>query len=77
MSTVSRGHWPRGKRRAEAPLPAVLRRRLTRAIERQEYTRRGLARAIHVSDRSVRRWLADEDWPLAANMEALARVLGM
>jgi Helix-turn-helix len=74
--TDRRGHWPRDKRRAAAPLPSALRRQLIRAIERQDYTRRGVARMIRVSDRTVRRWIADEDWPLPVNIKALAHLLG-
>lgn len=70
-----RGHWPAGKRRSDVE-PLERRRavvRLRAAIEKGE-SRRAIARAIGMSDRTVRRWLAGEDWPMAQSARRLARL---
>lgn len=74
--TDRRGHWPAGKRRGDSPIPAALRRKLDKALDHGDLTRRGIARALNLSDRSVRRWLSGEDWPSAAHLASLRRIVG-
>lgn len=66
-----RGHWPRGKRRNSPPAdwPAV-RARL------QGMSRRGLARLVGVSDRTVRRWLDGTCQPPAEAVRKLRTIVG-
>ncbi|MGH8562734.1 MAG: helix-turn-helix domain-containing protein [Gammaproteobacteria bacterium] len=71
------GHWPEGKRRREAPLPAELRRRILAARKAGEMSLRSLARQAGISDRALRRWLAGEDWPAREKVAALRTVVGV
>ena len=71
-----RGHWRAGKRRSDAP--AKLRRRLLAAIRRAQrngLSIRAVGRALDVSDKTVRRWLAEHDYPDAATAERAIAVL--
>lgn len=58
-----RGHWPRGKRRSD--LSERERETVLATIRGASETEslRSIARKLHVSDRSVRRWLSGDDWP--------------
>lgn len=70
----SAGHWQKGVRRSDAAPRAVRRvmRRAVKIMDRyQSASRRALAAHLGVSDRTVRRWIAGEDLPSAAD---LARV---
>lgn len=64
-----RGHWTPGKRRSDASDKDVRRAlaAIRRANERDNHSLRSIARTLGVNDRSVRRWLAGEDTPTAAN----------
>lgn len=70
-----RGHWPRGRRAHPRP-PRGLLRALARALEQPErgsVSIRAAAEACRVSDRTVRRWLAGEDWPAPVSARRLER----
>lgn len=71
-----RGHWPRGKRRSSltADQQRALLAELRRVIGRGE-SRRGIARLLDVSDRTVRRWLDGTHVPLPAQATAIRRRL--
>lgn len=66
-----RGHWPRGRRRNRHDLPddRVTRTldRLRRAVEatplQSDPTYAGAADYAGVESRTVRRWVAGDDWP--------------
>lgn len=72
-----RGHWPAGKRRsrlnARARNAFVL--DLRRAVARKDSSIRSVARLLEVSDRTVRRWLSGEDWPMSEEIAVLGRRL--
>lgn len=53
-----RGHWPRGKHRHPQSGADIASRALDAG-----WSVRGLAERIGVSDRTIRRWRDDEDWP--------------
>lgn len=69
-----RGHWPKDKRRSRvaAHEVAALVRVLERRVERT--SARFVARQLQISDRTVRRWLKGEDWPLPASIARLKRL---
>jgi len=74
-----RTHWTKGKRRNDpGPEWPALRRQLRALLRPRAFatpgqpSRRGLARRLKVSDRSVRRWLAGEDWPARPSAAQLA-----
>lgn len=73
----TKGHWPRGKRRNPDERVELLRRTTARLLRRRltpkKISRKALARAIGVSDRTVRRWLAGEDLPAPARTAAWAK----
>lgn len=74
-----RGHWPAGKPRSS--VDARTRQRLLRAIrranERDGLSLKSIARTIEVNDRTLRRWLAEEDHPSPELAQAaLSRLLG-
>lgn len=70
-----RGHWTHGKRRSV--LTAEERRAFLAAIRRHAAAEgiRATARHLKCSDRSVRRWLAGEDWPTQMAIVRRARLL--
>lgn len=71
-----RGHWPAGKRRGTTGRHrdrAVV--RLRAKMSKEGWSCRGVADELGVSDRTVRRWLADEDHPTQANLDGLQRWL--
>lgn len=57
---IRRGHWTRGKRRNKPRGWPLLMERLAKYVA-QRASARETARAIGVSDRTLRRWLAGED----------------
>jgi hypothetical protein len=81
-----KGHWPKGKPRNKTAKdwPAV-QKALERLLRSPEYakdksdlstpvrSRTGLARALGMSDRQVRRWLAGEDVPSAETVAAIKK----
>ncbi len=71
-----RGHWPAGKRRGDGPIPRRLRARMERAIEGGQISIRGIARHLGVSDRTVRRWLTGEHWPVSHHLDRLSDLFG-
>jgi len=77
-----RGHWPRGKRRhavdPQRHQTAIL--RLSALLDahsgrRDGVSRLGLARYVGVSDRTVRRWLSQEDLPSPQALRKIERWL--
>jgi transposase len=79
VRTDGRGHWPKGKRRSDVSRRARTEfvAQLRVAVARKNSSIRAVARLLDVSDRTVRRWLAGEDWPASAEqMVAYARRLG-
>ena len=68
-TTPTRGHWPKGKRRneASAKIWGPLRARLAALLAEHPLpgvrSLRAMASRADVSDRAVRRWMADEDMP--------------
>lgn len=75
--TKTKGHWPKGKRRVATehdqwlPLLRTLRRKL-RDPEKGR-SRRALAGALGVDTKTVRRWLAGEDWPHPRRLKPIQR----
>lgn len=79
---IVRGHWPAGKRRNKIDadligrVADVLRKRHTGTRPRgPKVSANGLASAIGVSGRTVRRWLGGEDVPSADHQRRLRRWL--
>lgn len=68
-----RGHWPAGKPRGDVEGWNLLRPRVEAAVK--QISRKDLAKAAGVSDRSLRRWLGGEKYPTAEHVEALGRAL--
>ena len=64
---MSKGHWPKGRRRHDDRDWATVRKRLAKALEewfcRGRVSIREAARRLDVSTRTVGRWLAGEDVP--------------
>ncbi|MGH2602628.1 MAG: helix-turn-helix domain-containing protein [Gammaproteobacteria bacterium] len=73
---TGRGHWPAGRRRGSNQGRAQALARIAHAVEGRRFSIREIARMLSVSDRSVRRWLAEEDWPSRSHIEAIGLVLG-
>lgn len=77
MTAPARGHWPRGKRRSTISPPhwAALRQRVLDLVDAPPRygprSRAGLARHLGVDARTVRRWLAGEDFPGPDAMAAM------
>jgi transcriptional regulator with XRE-family HTH domain len=73
-----RGHWPLGKKR-NPKMPARLKTRIRKRITPiaggaypdDVHTVKSIARAIGVSDRTLRRWLAGEDNPSSDHVRRL------
>ena len=72
MTTLNRGHWPLGRRRHTidqarlATCLTTLRTLLDTHRQPGVVSARALADQLGVSDRTVRRWLSEEDLPPAA-----------
>lgn len=68
------GHWPKGKARStlSAAARAAVIRRLRKANETESV--RGMARAMDISDRSLRRILSGEDQPTERIQNLLSRL---
>lgn len=66
-----KGHWPAGKRRS--PLTARERRALVALVHRaiEAESARAVARALGVSDRTVRRWRDEIDVPMPEQAAAM------
>jgi hypothetical protein len=62
--------WPRGRPRGE-PIPGWVLGALEAVLALRLVSRRGLAREIGVSDRSLRRWLAGSLRPAPHRLTAL------
>jgi len=74
----ARGHWPAGQRRhaGRGVLILIARlRRATRRNARQPVSLRRAAREIGVCDRTVRRWLAEVDYPSAEHSKKIRQWL--
>lgn len=63
MTTNKRGHYPKGKRRhpTDTNLLCKLRAGLRRATKHRRM--RSIARAMYISDRTIRRWRDGVDQP--------------
>lgn len=83
---AKRGHWPKGKsrnagaaaqqRRAQRALNALRKALKTTTVPSPtDLTRRRVAAALGVSDRTVRRWLSGEDWPPADKVQSIFRLV--
>jgi len=59
----TKGHLTRGNPDAGVRALIVRLRRVLRHPEWRQVSRRAVAKAIGVSDRTVRRWLSEEEWP--------------
>lgn len=81
-----KGHWPRGRRRHDPSSNwDVIRSRLWLLLDKRgtgsdrtlpasrRVSRHALAKRMRVSDRTVRRWLAGEDFPTARHAAAVDR----
>lgn len=61
-----RGHWPAGKRRSSlTPAAAHAHAKKIRAMAEDLGGYRAVARSLGVSDRTVRRWISGEDYPIS------------
>lgn len=75
---MPKGHWPRGKRRNYAGGTPQIMAALADYLRtnRQAGARqRKLARHLRVSVRTLRRWLAGEDWPPPGAMAAILEIV--
>ncbi len=80
-----RGHWPSGKpRNAQTPAQRKRARRVLSRLERAlparpsrtaVISRRIVADRLGISDRTLRRWLAGEDWPPPHRVVAIERMM--
>jgi len=71
---ATKGHWTHGTRRnPDAGVRALIvrLRRVLRHPEWRRVSRRAVAKALGVSDRTVRRWLSEEEWPAARSQKRL------
>lgn len=75
-ATISKGHWPRGRRRnnCDPELLALTLRTVNRQIRVGVISRIKLAGLLKIHDRTLRRWLAGEDWPTQRDLQRLEAV---
>lgn len=70
---ITKGHWPRGKRR-HAAAPDVMRD--LRDAYREVGSLRVIAKLVGVDHRTVNRWLKGEDRPAPEHVETLRKRFG-
>jgi transposase-like protein len=66
-----RGHWPRDVRRGVEAHAHIA--RLARLTRTGRLSMRAAARLLGVHERTIRRWVAREDYPYAHHARKLAR----
>lgn len=71
---TTKGHWAKGKRRNIPRGWSLLQERL-REVIKHRLSARQVASRIGVSDRTLRRWLSNEDNPTEDNAEQIRAML--
>jgi DNA invertase Pin-like site-specific DNA recombinase len=73
-----KGHWPKGRRKNDPRVSAGELRRVLRRFLRYKIQKglsyRALEEELGKSDRTLRRWIAGEDWPDARDFRAIRRL---
>jgi hypothetical protein len=71
-----KGHWPKGRRKNDPGVSAGELRRVLRRFLRYKIQKGLSYRALEEElDRTLRRWIAGEDWPDARDFRAIRRLM--